>query len=151
MTKSLTLDGITDPYHALARAESLVRKSRSTKTLSLTVSKKGLSLEPGDFIKINSDVLAINNDVYRILKVQVSADLTAKIEAEYLDPDALAWNVNDDIAYKNPEIYDFRVRGPSNVATSSGNYISSDGSLFNSINVSWDAAEDTSIKQYEVQ
>ena len=101
--------GITDPYHAKARAEQRVRLSRSLFTLELTVSKKGLSLEPGDFINITSAQAGISNEVFRVQSIEVSSDFTVSLVCYCFDHNVLAWNVNDDIAYSDRPTYNWTV------------------------------------------
>jgi hypothetical protein len=101
--------GITDPYHAKARAEQVVRSSRLLFTLELTVSKKGLSLEPGDFINITSAQAGISDEVFRVQSMEVSSDFTVSLVCYCFDHNVLAWNVNDDIAYSNRPTYNWTV------------------------------------------
>ena len=106
---SSSLEGITDPYHATATAEQIVRQSRSAITLSLTVTKKGLSLEPGDFINITSATSSISDEVYRVQSIEVMSDFTVRLTCYFFDYTALAWNVDDDIAYSTRPVYDFEI------------------------------------------
>lgn len=106
---SATLDGVTDPYHALAAAEQMVRQSRSTITLSMTVTKKGLSLEPGDFINVTAANSGLSDEVYRVESIEVMEDFTVKLSCYFFDFNTLAWNVNDDIAYSVRPTFDFVV------------------------------------------
>ena len=115
-----TLDGITDPYHATASAEQLVRQSRSLKTLSLTVTKKGLSLEPGDFINVTSTTSNIDDEVFRVQSIEVMADFTVKLTCYSFDYTTLAWNVNDDIAYSVRPTYDFAVEPVTSLVYTAG-------------------------------
>jgi len=140
--------GVTDPYHAIAMAEAAVRKARSIYTVSLTVSKKGLSLEPGDFININSLVAGVDDENFRIESIEINADFTVKITAYKFDHTVLAWNVADDIAYVNKPTYDFTVDAPTNLAftANAADIIStSPGKL------TWTAANDISATKYLVE
>ncbi|MDB9983378.1 phage tail protein, partial [Candidatus Pelagibacter sp.] len=113
-------DGITDPYHAQATAEQLVRESRQTRTITLTVAKKGLSIEPGDFINITSDNCNISNEVYRVQSIEVNSDFTVKLTCTYFDYQTLAWNVNDDIAYSTRPTFDFKVEPVTGLTYTAG-------------------------------
>ena len=106
---SATLEGVTDPYHALASAEHMVRQSRSTITLSMTVTKKGLSLEPGDFINVTAANSGLSDEVFRVQSIEVMDDFTVKLSCYFFDFNALAWNVADDIAYSVRPTFDFVV------------------------------------------
>jgi len=151
MTTDMFLDGVTDPYHALAKAEQTVRVSRSVHYLTLTVGKKGLSIEPGDFVNITIPQSGIEGSVYRVESVRIFADLTVELKCYYFDYTSLAWNIEDDIAYGNPPTYDFVVNPPQNVVINSVVFTSTDGTIYTSLEVSWDSAADISVAQYEIQ
>ena len=117
---SFDIAGITDPYHALAAAEQFVREARSVRTIDLTVTKKGLSIEPGDFINITSATCNISDEVYRVQAIEVNSDFTVKLTCTYFDYTTLAWNVNDDIAYSVRPTYDFTVEPVTGLTYTAG-------------------------------
>ena len=59
LTTSFLLEGITDAYHAKARAEQMVKASRSLATFEFECDISAYRLEPGDFITIDPDVIGI--------------------------------------------------------------------------------------------
>jgi hypothetical protein len=141
-------DGVTDPYHALAMAEHNVRKARSIFTVRFTVSKKGLNLEPGDFINLQSDVANLDAEVYRVESIAVKNDLTVDLTVYRFDHTSLAWNIADDIAYANQPTFDFSLAAPTNGsfdATTVDNFGTGSGKL------SWTAADDISATEYIVE
>lgn len=93
--------GITDPYHAQAKAEEMVRGSRSIHTLSVRLSRKALLMEPGDYFIFSSEALDIAEAVYRVESVKINSDLSVDVEAFYFDYEVLAWNIADDEAYSS--------------------------------------------------
>jgi len=117
---SFDISGVTDPYHALAAAEQLVREARSVRTISLTVTKKGLSIEPGDFINITSSNCNISDEVYRVQAIEVNADFTVKLTCTYFDYQTLAWSVNDNIAYSTRPTFDFTVEPVTGLTYTAG-------------------------------
>ena len=143
----LNLEGVTDPYHALAAAEQAVRKSRTIFTLDLTVSKKGLNLEPGDFINVTSELANISNEVFRVESIEVNADFTVKLSCYKYDHNVLAWNVDDDIAYVEKPVFDFTLSPPTNLQFNNTASIlgTASGKL------SWTAADDISAIEYLVE
>ena len=143
----LNLEGVTDPYHALAMAEQAVRKSRTIFTLDLTVSKKGLSLEPGDFINVTSELTDISNEVFRVQSIEVNSDFTVKLSCYKYDHNALAWNVNDDIAYVEKPVFDFTLSPPTELEFNNTASIlgTASGKL------SWEAANDISAIEYLIE
>jgi hypothetical protein len=145
---SVNLDGITDPYHATAKAEQMVRQSREMRTLKIRLDKTALSVEPGDFIKVTSDLADINGDIFRVTKTEVSQDLTVSVEGYLFNINMLAWNINDDIAYAERPTFDFELEPITNLTTFMGFYVNNDGTIVNYMDVSWTHAGSYS---YEIQ
>ena len=144
----LSLDGITDPYHALAKAEEAVRKSRSLFSVSITVTKEGLNLEPGDFINISSEVMGITDEVFRVESIEINADFTVKLSCYKFDFNTLAWNVSDDIAYSVQPVYDFTVAPVTSISYIAGSSLSN---VFQIGKLSWVDLENSGSYSYEVQ
>jgi len=140
---SSNVEGITDPYHATAAAEQIVRKSRGIKTLGLTVTKKGLSLEPGDFINVTSTTSDIDDEVFRVQSLEVMSDFTVKLVCYSFDYTVLAWNVNDDIAYSTRPTYDFTVEPVTSLVYTAGR---PDGDHTALAELTWTAPTDGSFK-----
>jgi hypothetical protein len=106
----------SDPYHALAKAEQIVRTSRRAMRAKFTVGKKGLVLEPGDIIEVTDASSGLDKEIMKVESVKASADLTAVIEARQYDISTFAWNVPDDVPYISPKIeFYYKVTPPSNV------------------------------------
>jgi len=123
MSSDIDLTGITNPYHALAKAEQIVRFSRRINTLNITLDKSALKLEPGDFITIDlvdaadtNGYADIDNEIYRVESIAVQEDLSVKVQAYKFNESDLAWNVADNISYKNRTLHGFSVPPPSNLA-----------------------------------
>jgi len=145
---NIDADGITDPYHALAMAEQAVRKARSIFTLTFTVSKNGLNLEPGDFIKVSSDNLNISNEVFRVESIEVRGDFTVGLTCYKFDHEVLAWNVADDIAYTTRPVFDFSVGAPTNGVFTQG---AEDNLGTASGRLSWTESDDIAVIDYLVE
>jgi hypothetical protein len=105
-------DGVTTPYHALAKAEEMVRTSRTRFKLSFTHVVTDKILQPGDIFEMNSETLNISNTFFKVDEAAVNEDGTVKIDAVRFDLAQLAWNVADDafIQPKNP--YSFTIPRP---------------------------------------
>jgi len=157
----MNLDGVTDPYHALAKAEQIVRQQRLFHTIELVVNKKGLSLEPGDFINITlpqSDIdttvtkyvngVAQPRYIYRVQSIEINSDFTVKIEAYSFNYEDLAWNVNDDIAFITQPLFDFTLDPPS-----SGTFTLDGGNVLgtNSGRLDWVTANDINAIEYLIE
>jgi len=123
---SINSSGITDPYHAQALAEQLVRRSRTLKSIEFRTDKSGLSVEPGDFIKVTIPQNNLNNEIVRVEGIQVNSDLSVKISGYTFNHEVLAWNIANDIAYGTQPTYDFTVDAPTNLTLQGGSSLDDD-------------------------
>ena len=114
---SVFLEGCTDYYHALAKAEELVRTSRTAIGVSFSYIVKDNFLEPGDIIKLNSSTLNIGDtDFYvRINQVKLQEGATCEVVGSRFDYTQLAWNVADDQYVVPPNVYGFGIPAPKDV------------------------------------
>ena len=142
-TASVSIDGTTDPYHALATAEQLVREARASMTINLTVTKRGLSIEPGDFINITSTTSNISDEVFRVESIQINADFTVGLTCSSFSYEMLAWNVNDDIAYSTRPTFDFTVEPVTSLVYTAGRPDSDHTAI---AELTWTAPTDGSFK-----
>ena len=94
MSTDMRLEGVTDPYHALAHAEQIGRQSRTFHTCSFIGTKDAIGIEPGDFIKLELPLSDIDG-VYRVNAIEIKEDLTVAIDAYFIDINAYAWNISD--------------------------------------------------------
>ena len=127
-------EGVTDYYHALAKAEELVRTSRTAFGITFKYIIKNNFLEPGDFIRLNSTTLKLGGTTplyLRVNQVKVSEESTCEVTATRFDYTQLAWNVKDDEYLKPANVYNFTVDQPRNLVftAESVNILSSVGSL----------------------
>lgn len=148
LTTSLQGDGVTSKYHAQALAEQQVRKSRYLYTLNFTVNKEGLTVEPGDLIKVNMPTMSITNELYRVESIKVNNDFSVEISAYKFDFSVLAWNVPNDLDYIVKPTFDFKVEPPTSgtfTLNSSNNIGTASGKL------NWVAANDASVNEYIIE
>ncbi len=142
-------DGITDYYHALAKAEELVRTSRSAFGLKFKYIIKDNFLEPGDIISINSSTLNLGvdagNKLYlRVNQVKIGDESTCEVTGTRFDYTQLAWNQKDDEYLKPANIYDTYTYPVTyvNYIEESNDILSSSGRL------EWSSAIDPSFSSY---
>jgi len=146
----LYLPCTSDPYHALAKAEQVVRTSRREMRAKFTVGKKGLLLEPGDIVTVTDYTTNLINEVMKIDAVKLSGDLTATIEARQYSYTTIAWNVPDDVPYISPKVTPYtKVVKPSNVVFTSSNPTGLFGS--NSGRLTWTYPNTISVSQFIVE
>jgi len=143
----LFAEGVTDYYHALAKAEELVRTSRTAFGITFKYIVKNNFLEPGDFIRLNSKTLRLGETTplyLRVNQVKVSEESTCEVTATRFDYTQLAWNVKDDEYLKPANIYNFTVDQPRNLVFTpeSVNLLSSVGSL------NWDDSTSSEFASY---
>jgi len=96
LEQDIFVDGITDYYHALAKAEETVRTSRTAASIKLDIVLRDRFYEPGDIIKLESESLAITSDFYfKVNEIQLKDGGVAEISGIRFDSSQLAWNVDD--------------------------------------------------------
>jgi hypothetical protein len=96
--------GITDYYHALAKAEEIVRTSRSAAGVTFEYLLADRYFEPGDIVRISSKrlQLGVNTDFFvKVDEVEPREDGTCLVNGTRFDWTQLAWNV-DDAVYAKP-------------------------------------------------
>jgi len=89
-------EGITDPYHAKAKAEELVRTSRSAFSISFDYIVKNNFLEPCDFIRIDSDILNLGHGAqalyFKVDSIKLAGENSCTVAALRFDYTQLAWS-----------------------------------------------------------
>ena len=120
---SMFVDGIVDYYHALAKAEELVRMSRTAAAVKFEYQLSDVFPEPGDIIELRSDMLGIGveSDFFiRLTEVRLSDGNNCEITGTRFDASQLAWNVKDSEYIKPPNIYTFGLTAPLSVTYTQG-------------------------------
>ena len=90
--------GVTTRMHAYARAEAAVRASRDAVAVTFTALIRGVFLEPGDLIKLDSESAGLGGDNAMLLQIdEITLDDrgAASIRASRFNPALLAWNADD--------------------------------------------------------
>lgn len=107
--------GIIDYYHALAKAEATVRKSRNAVKYNFQLNLKNMFYEPGDIIRVDSVVANINNELMKINEVSIDENSIANITATKYEVTNLAWNVSDNQIVASRNNYSFLLKPPINI------------------------------------
>jgi len=94
------IEGIVDYFHAKAKAEEIVRTSRSLETFKFKYIIKDKIVEPGDYITLTTHELVGDGEEpvrvwLRVLEITVSEESLCEVTAEKFDWRQLAWNVED--------------------------------------------------------
>jgi hypothetical protein len=141
--------GITDIYHAQSHAEFLVKRSRDIFYVSFSVNKDGLYLEPGDFIKIDSDTVGMNGEIFRVEAVKFNDDFTVEVNAYFYSLDTLTWTSANLTAYPDPApVFDLVVERPTSLTFTAD---SANASGFVSGKLDWPASDDINVSEYIVE
>ena len=110
------LDGVTSEYHALAKAEELVRTSRSAAEVELDIILSDRYFEPGDVIRVESESMQLGTDssfYIKLDKVKPAEDGTCLLSGSRFDWTQLAWNVADDQYLKPSPVFGIEFTAPS--------------------------------------
>jgi hypothetical protein len=134
-----SVEAMTDPYHAAAKAEEYVRMSRSSFVIKFKYVVRENYLEPGDFVKLNSPTLNLAGEIFRINSVKIVEGNNCEVTAQRFDHLQLAWSQKDDQFMVPPNIYSNLFNPPRNLK-----YIPTGSSrLITSGTLTWDAPSDS--------
>ena len=138
--------GITDYYHALAKAEQRVRVSRRSTNYQLTLIRKHSNLETGDLVRIESGVLGVPGEVVRVESVKLEENGDVTLEAYSYNCLDLAWNAKDTEVVEVPNIYSEDIGQATGLHfnPSVNTLAGSSGTLY------WTAADDSAVIDYTV-
>jgi hypothetical protein len=137
-------EGVTDFYHAMAKAEELVRTSRSAFTIKFQYAIKDKFLEPGDFVSITSPTLGLTNAIIRVNSVEVKDNVVAEVSGERFSYLQLAWNVADDYYALPYSVYDSGIAPPSSVTVDTNTRLINNSSG----RVTWSEVQNPSLSGY---
>ncbi len=162
LNTSITVDGISDPYHATARAEQTVRESRRAVVYEFEVFSEGYALEPGDYIQFNSEVngLTASTDVALVRSVELTTQMTIKVEAIKTNALDLAWNIGDEELSPEPSYANFESLAPVLTDSEISDADLSDDTVYGykvindsmSIFLRWQEQEDATLfEKYEIE
>jgi hypothetical protein len=74
-----TFPTLTNYAMAKDMARLLFNKSRRQETCTLTVTSQALELEPGDNIRIQSNILDFDEDPWRVVSIKINDDMTVEL------------------------------------------------------------------------
>jgi hypothetical protein len=133
-----SVEAMTDPYHAAAKAEEYVRMSRSSFVIKFKYVVRQNYLEPGDFVKLTSPTLNLAGEIFRVNSVKIVEGHNCEVTAQRFDHLQLAWSQKDDQHMVPPNIYSNLFNPPRNLK-----YIPTGSSrLITSGTLVWDAPGD---------
>lgn len=140
-------NGITDYYHAIAKAEQRCRISRTAVTYKVSVGANLSGLEPGDIVKTTSAVLGIPGELMSVESIKVQTNGNAEVEFVKFDAAQLAWNAPDDQVVVPRNVYNTTIGQASLLSFNSSNPDQSNSSGL----VSWSNSTDSRVQSYKIK
>jgi len=98
LDSDVSLEGTTSRYHAVAKAEELVRTSRTASIFEFDYIMRDKFLEPGDVVRLYSEDLKLGDTADLFIKldeVTPQENGTCQVSGSRFDWTQLAWNVDD--------------------------------------------------------
>lgn len=140
-------NGITDYYHALAKAEQKVRVSRDSIVYKFPLTPINTDVEPGDLIKVNSNILNIPGEIMRVEEARIDGNGINYITAVKFDARHLAWNAKDNEVVEPRNIFNQDVEQVNNLRFTAYNIHSPliAGTL------KWDRPDDNRVSRFIVK
>jgi hypothetical protein len=140
-------EGVTDYYHALAKAEEMVRTSRSAIGVKFEYIVKDKYLEPGDIIKLDSTTLNIGasaNFYVKVNDIKLQDGAICEVTGSRFDYTQLAWSVKPAQLVVSPNLYNFALAAPASLTFTPGSNVltNSPGTL------TWELSSGPSISGY---
>lgn len=137
--------GITDYYHAMAKAEQRVRSSRTNITYKFSVSIDCSIVEPGDIIKVTSSILNIPGELLKVEDVKVGNGGVTSVSATKYDARMLAWNAKDNEVVDTRNLFDWDLKQITDLVFTYSNSTSTFGTL------SWTLPEDPKVDHFLIK
>lgn len=143
--------GVTTYYGALAKAEQLVRSSRHLVTYGLAVNRDKFAYEPGDIVKVTSDVLNIPGELVRIEDVKPESSGVIKLSAIKFDAAQLEWNAKDDEIVPVRNLYNRELPNVNRDTIVFTADTSSNSTILSTGRLTWTAINDVRVAQYLIK
>ncbi len=139
-------EGIVDYYHALAKAEGIVRSSRNGVVYNILLTHKYGGLEPNDFLKLTSDYLEIPGELLVVNSVSADDGGSIAVEATKFDARNLEWNAKDTEIIPPRNIFDENIAGVTNLTL-----LPSSVPQLSSGTLTWTLANDIRVSGYSIR
>lgn len=154
----INLPYTTDPIRAQRLAKLILLQGRQQISATIPLNLKGLQVKIGDFIQLNNARLGWTNKVFRVTNYELNIDssgvLGTNLQVIETSASIYDWSTSDETPFVSglttnlPAYYDVSV--PTNLSTTAGALIQTDGTVLSYIDVSWDN-NDAFALSYEIQ
>lgn len=154
----LNLPFTTDPIRAQRLAKLILLQGRQQISATIPLNMKSLQVKAGDFIKITNTRLGWSEKVFRVtnyeLNIDTSGIIGTNLQVVETSSAIYDWNTSDETPFiagtaTNLPAY-YTVAAPSNITTTAGALIQTDGTTLSYIDVTWDN-NDAFATSYELQ
>lgn len=153
LVDEVDLEGVTNYYSARDIARILVLRSRNGLRVGIKATSEAMDLTVGDVVSITHPTPAWTAKPFQVEEISLNYDGTVDLSLIEYDSAIYAYDpANVETVYPDTELPDpFSVEAPSGLSIEETTIIADDGTLLPSLRVTWTAANDAFVTQYEVQ
>lgn len=153
LVDEVDLESITNYYSARDIARILVLRSRNALRVGLQATSEALDLTIGDVVSITHPTPGWTAKPFQVEEISLNYDGTVNLSLIEYDSTIYAYDsASPEITYPDSDLPDpFTVSPPSGLTATETTIIADDGTLLPSLRLTWTAADDAFVTQYEIQ
>jgi len=153
LVDEVDLDGVTNYYSARDIARILVLRSRNGLRVGLQATSEATDLTVGDVVSITHPTPGWDAKSFQVEEVSLNYDGTVGLSLIEYDSAIYAYDpANEEAVYPDSNLPNpFDIEPPTSLTITETTVVAEDGTLLPSLLVSWTAADDAFVTQYEVQ
>jgi len=144
---------ITNFYQAEEMAEVILRRSRASLDVSLTVDSTGLDLAIGDIVNITHATPGFSAKPFRVMGITINTDLTVNLQCIEHQDSYYTWATKTQAAtVPTTNLPDpFSITAPSSITLTDELIEYNDGTVITRLNISLGASADKFVQYYIVE
>jgi len=153
LVDEVDIESVTNYYSARDIARILVLRSRNALRVGLRATSEALDLMIGDVVSITHPTPGWTAKPFQVEEIALNYDGTVNLSLIEYDSAIYAYDpANEETTYPDSDLPDpFSVEPPSGLSVEETTIIADDGTLLPSLRLTWTAANDAFVTQYEVQ
>jgi hypothetical protein len=153
LVDEVDIETVTNYYSARDIARILVLRSRNALRVGLRATSEALDLTIGDVVSITHPTPGWTAKPFQVEEIALNYDGTVNLSLIEYDSSIYAYDpANEETTYPDSDLPDpFSVEPPSGLSVEETTIIADDGTLLPSLRLTWTAANDAFVTQYEVQ
>lgn len=154
---SIELMMTTSASMAQRLAKIALLRGRQQIIVSMPMKLTGLQMSVGDVVYINNTRMGWSQKPFEVTSLQISldVDLGVDVDLREISPDVYDWATSEEQEFDpapNTNLPDpFTIATPTNLTVQDTNVVAKDGTTQAGILITWDAATNAFVNQYEVQ